>query len=124
MKIIKIRCARCQETLTNAIRRFVLDLTHFDVGEEIVEKGHYCDGHEDISIAHNDRILVNNKDSKLLNHKLLKNYMGCCGYYDTNSLNQICPNCQKGIATIVTECYTYHYLAIAKDKIIIEEVSE
>jgi hypothetical protein len=120
--MITITCTRCQAILSNTLKEVVLNLTLFQDGEEIIERGHFSHGHEDISTAHQDRILINVRDSKLLNHKTLRNYVGCCGYSDTDFLNQICPNCGLGVATIVTECYTYHYLAFQKDQILIETV--
>ncbi len=122
MKTINIKCLSCGTSLTNQLKRFDLNLEYLDTGEEIIERGHFIEGDIDISIAHHDRILINVRDSKLVNHKLLKNCFGCCGYSDTDFLNQICPSCDQGIATIVTECYTYHYLAFQKGKIIIEEI--
>jgi len=124
MKIIVLKCPRCQAILTNQLKEFQLYLTLFNEWEEIIERGHYSNGHSDISSVHQYRILINHRDSKLLNHKQLKNYMGCCGYYDTDFLNQICPNCGLGIATLVTECYTYNYIAFDKNKVIIKEIKK
>lgn len=115
--MIQITCKRCQAILSNTLKETVLDIGLFQEQEEIIERGHFANGHEDISLMHEDRILTNVRDSKLLDHKTLPNYFGCCGYSDTDFLNQICPNCGLGVATIVTECYTYHYLAFQKDQI-------
>lgn len=120
--MIQITCKRCQAILTNTLKEVVVDVSLIQEWEEIIEQGHFADGHEDISTIHEDRILINVRDSKLLDHKNLRNYSGCCGYYDTDFLNQICPNCGLGVATIVTECYTYHYLAFQKDQIHINTI--
>lgn len=120
--MITIKCTQCQAILSNTLKEVVLDLGLFQEGEEIIERGHFCNGHGDASISHEDRILINERDSKLLDHKTLLNYSGCCGYEPADFLNQICPNCGHGVATIVTECYTYHYLAFQKDQVLIESL--
>jgi hypothetical protein len=120
--MITITCKQCQAILTNTLKEIVLDLGLFQEGEEIIERGHFCNGHGDPSISHEDRILINVRDSKLLDHKTLLNYFGCCGQEPTDFLNQTCPNCGLGVATIVTECYTYHYLAFQKNQVLIETV--
>ncbi len=122
--MITIKCKRCQAILTNTLKEVVVDLNLFQEGEEIIDRGYFSHGHGDIFIAHEDRLLINVRDSKLLNHKTLPNYSGCCGYSDTDFLNQTCPNCGLGVATIVTECYTYHYLAFQKDQITINDIMQ
>lgn len=121
MKEIIIKCSRCDIQLANELEyKAPIFQNHF-LGEEIIERGYFSIGDEDISLTHENRLLINNRDSKLLKHKDLDDYMGCCGYNDTDDLNQICYNCGLPVATIVTECYTYHYLAFDKDKINIVE---
>lgn len=120
--MIQITCKRCQAILTNTLKEVVVDVSLFQDGEEIIERGYFSHGDVDIYTTGQDRILINETDSKLLDHKTLPNYFGCCGYYDTDFLNQICPNCGLGVATIVTECYTYHFLAFQKDQIHINTI--
>ncbi|WP_299883245.1 hypothetical protein [uncultured Lacinutrix sp.] len=117
MEKIIITCKNCDASLTNQLKKIKLDLSLFEEDEEIIERGFWSEGHEDVSISHNDRILINWRDSKLINHKLIKNYFGCCGYEPVDFLNQICPNCKIGIATIVNECYTYDYVAIKVENV-------
>ncbi len=120
--MITLTCKRCQAKLSNTLKEVVLDVGLLQDGEEIIERGYFSHGDEDISTTHQNRILINVRDSKLFDHKKLSDYHGCCGYYDTDFLNQTCPNCGLGVATIVTECYTYHYLAFQKDQVLIETV--
>lgn len=117
MQTIIIKCKNCNKYLTNELKKNELELSYFEEGQEIIARGFYSDGHEDISITHNNRILVNWRDSKLINHKLIKNYFGCCGYEPVDFLNQMCPKCNLGIATIVNECYSYHYVAFKTENI-------
>lgn len=108
---IKIYCKNCDTLLSNELKETKLELSLFEEDMEIVEKGYYSNCHEDMSISHSDRILINWRDSKLINHKQLKSFFGCCGYEPVEFLNQVCPSCKIGIATIVNECYAYHYVA-------------
>ncbi|WP_299674334.1 hypothetical protein [uncultured Dokdonia sp.] len=122
--MIQITCKRCQAILSNTLKEIVLDSDIIGQGEEIVEEEYYSNGHENASAMHADRVLINTEDAILLDHKKIYDYYGCCGFELTNFLNQICPNCNLGVATIVTECYTDHYLAFQKDKIIIIDIMQ
>lgn len=117
MKKIRIHCKNCEAQLTNEIEKIDIDLSYLEDGQELIGKGFWCKGDVDIDTTHQNRILINWRDSKLIHHKRIKNYFGCCGYEPVDFLNQICPNCKTGIATIVNECYTYDYVGFKVENI-------
>ncbi|MES2485906.1 MAG: hypothetical protein V4581_08170 [Bacteroidota bacterium] len=117
MKTIKIYCKACGVALTDALEEVKEQNLRFDDGEALLNKGQFGE------VAHNnlEHFAISRYEGNMLDHTESLRFQGCCGSSGSNGYNKLCINSHE-VGTEVSDCWTPHYIAIDKEKVIAKEI--
>lgn len=119
MKTIKIYCKNCHTKLTDELKEEQKDNLLFIENEDVLKKGKFAFIDEN-DANRNVLIVCVDEDDYLENHPDSSRFQGCCGASRFDSLNKTCSNGHE-VATIITDCWIYHYIKFDLSKVIVKE---